>query len=80
MSAPLTPVETWLTLGLTFGLLALISGLYLTMVLRLQSRGLVDSGLAQVVFLPERRKKVFRLFTTIGALFILGGLVQAFES
>jgi hypothetical protein len=80
MTAPLTPAETWLTLGLSIGLLGLISVLLLATVLRLRARGLTDAGLAQVLFLPERRRIVFRLIVTLGFLFILGGLVQALES
>jgi|HubBroStandDraft_1064217.scaffolds.fasta_scaffold450893_1 hypothetical protein len=80
MTAPLTPAEMWLTLGLSLGLLGLISILLLATVLRLRARGLTDAGLAQVLFLPERRRIVFRLIVTLGFLFILGGLVQALES
>jgi hypothetical protein len=80
MPAPLTPLETGVTLGLTIGLLGLITGLFLTMFFRLRRRGLLDRGLAQVFFLPGRRSTVFRLVSTLGVLFILGGLVQALES
>jgi vacuolar-type H+-ATPase subunit I/STV1 len=80
MSAPLTPAETYLTLGLTIGLLGLITGLFLAMIVRLRKRGLLDQGLAQVIFLPGRRSRVFMLVSALGVLFILGGLVQALES
>jgi vacuolar-type H+-ATPase subunit I/STV1 len=80
MAAPLTPLEAWLTVSLTFGLLSLITGLFITTVYRLRVRGLADAGLAQVLFLPERRRTVFWLLAILGILFILGGLVQALES
>ena len=50
------------------------------MVIRLRKRDLLDQGLAQVVFLPERRTMVFWLLTALGVLSITGGAVQALES
>jgi hypothetical protein len=80
MLAPETPAEVVLTLALTIGLLGFITILFAATVLRLRARGLLDQGLAQVLFLPERRKTVFRLIILLGVLFLLGGLVQALES
>ena len=76
----LPPNETLLIVSVTLGLLAILAGILVGTVYRLRARGLLTQGLAQVLFLPGRRKKVFWLITLLGVLFVASGIVESFDS
>ena len=80
MGPALTALQSDIVLGVTLGLLTLIAALFLRTLLQLRARGLLSQGLAQVLFLPERRKWVYVLITLLGVLFVASGLIQAFAA